>query len=46
MKKGEQAPSLPNLGNVDLKATKQKREQAPLLRRVGDGIAKAIKKNQ
>jgi hypothetical protein len=49
MKKGEQIPSLSNLGNGVLKATKktkQKREHALCLPRVGDGVAKATKKNE
>jgi hypothetical protein len=49
MKKGEQALSLPNLGDDNLEATKQKtkqkREQTPLLPKVSDGIAKTTKKN-
>jgi hypothetical protein len=51
MKKEEQAPSLPNLGDDNLEAikqkqnkTKQKREQTPLLPKVSDGIAKTTKK--
>jgi hypothetical protein len=40
---------LPNLGNGVLKAvkkTKEKREEAPLLSKVGDDVAKATKKHK
>jgi len=47
MKKGEQAPSLPNLGDDVFEATqRKKREQGPVLPRVDDGMAKATKKNE
>jgi len=46
MKKGGASSLSANISDGVLEATNKKREQAPLLPRVGGGITKATKKNK